>query len=98
MTREDILHESKLTDGGTFSNILEELEECGFIRRFASADTAEANALFQLTDNYTLFYYLCIKKMPSATNTIGLTPSRPHHITSGRDMPLNEYACSTFSR
>ena len=61
-SREDILRESKLSDGGTFSTILEELEECGFIRRFASADTAETNALYQLTDCYTLFYYLCIKK------------------------------------
>ena len=62
MTREDILRESRLSDGGTFSTILEELEECGFIRRFVSADTAETNAMYQLTDNYTLFYYLCIKK------------------------------------
>ena len=62
MAREEILRASKLTDGGTFSTILEELEECGFIRRFSSADTAETNALYQLIDNYTLFYYLCIKK------------------------------------
>ena len=62
MTRDDILRESKLTDGGTFSTILNELEECGFIRRFASADMAETNALYQLIDNYTLFHYLCIKK------------------------------------
>ena len=62
MTREEILSTSKLTDGGTFSTRLEELEECGFIRRFVSADTAETNALYQLIDNYTLFYYFCIKK------------------------------------
>lgn len=62
MTREEMLSASKLSDGGTFSTILEELEESGFIRRFASADTAETNALYQLIDNYTLFYYLCIKK------------------------------------
>ena len=62
MTRENILRESKLSDGGTFSTILEELEECGFIRRFASSDTTDTNALYQLIDNYTLFYYLCIKK------------------------------------
>jgi len=62
MTREEILKASKLSDGGTFSTILEELEECGFIRRFASADTTETNAMYQLIDNYTLFYYLCIKK------------------------------------
>lgn len=62
MTREEILKASKLSDGGTFSTILEELEECGFIRRFASADTTETNAMYQLIDNYTSFYYLCIKK------------------------------------
>ena len=62
MTREEILTTARLSDGGTFSAILEELEECGFIRRFASADTAEANAMYQLIDNYTMFYYHCIKK------------------------------------
>lgn len=62
MTREEILSMSKLSDGGTFSTILEDLEESGFIRRFASADTSETNAMYQLIDNYTLFYYLCIKK------------------------------------
>ena len=62
MTREEILRASKLTDGGTFSTILEELEECGFIRCFVSAETAVANSLYQLIDNFTLFYYLCIKK------------------------------------
>ena len=62
MTRDELLKESKLSDGGTFSSILDELEESGFIRRFASADTAESNAMYQLMDNYTLFYYLCVKK------------------------------------
>lgn len=62
MTRDEILQESRLSDGGTFTTILEELEECGFIRRFASADTSETNAMYQLVDNYTLFHYLCIRK------------------------------------
>ncbi|MBO5626859.1 MAG: AAA family ATPase [Prevotella sp.] len=62
MTREEILSASKLSDGGTFSTILEELEESGFIRHFASADKAETSAMYQLIDNYTLFYYRCIKK------------------------------------
>ena len=45
-----------------FSTILEELEESGFIRRIVSADTTGTNALFQLIDNYTLFFYRCVKK------------------------------------
>ena len=62
MSRDEILKASKLSDGGTFSQILEELEECGFIRKFTSVDTAESNAMYQLIDNYTLFYYHCIQK------------------------------------
>ena len=62
MTREEILNESKLADGGSFSSVLDELEECGFIRRFADSDTQATNAMYQLIDNYTLFYYYCIKK------------------------------------
>ena len=62
MTRDDILREGDFSDGGTFTTILEELEECGFIRRFASADSAEINAMYQLVDNYTIFHYLCIIK------------------------------------
>lgn len=62
MNRDEILSGSKLSDGGTFSFILEELEECGFIRRFVSADTEQNNAMYQLIDNYTLFYRQYIKK------------------------------------
>ena len=82
LTREEILANSKLPDGGSFSTILEELEECGFIRRFASADTAEINAMYQLVDNYTLFYYLCIKKNAfSDEHYWSNTYSSPSHNT-----------------
>jgi len=62
LTRDEILKETGLTDGGTFSVILEELEQCGFIRHYVSIDSKNKNALYQLIDNYTLFYYRCIKK------------------------------------
>ena len=62
MTREEILNKCKLSDGGTFSTVLQQLTECGFIRKFASADSSDNNAQYQLIDNYTLFYYRCIKK------------------------------------
>lgn len=62
MSREEILQETRLKDGGTFSVILKELEESGFIRRYASVDTSQNNCIYQLVDNYTLFYYRCIQK------------------------------------
>lgn len=62
LTRAEILSETKLSDGGTFSNILEELEQCGFIRNYASLTTPQKGGLIQLIDNYTLFYFHCVKK------------------------------------
>lgn len=62
LTRNEILKATKLQDGGTFSTVLEELEQCGFIRYYVSMNSAEQGGLFQLIDNYTLFYYHCIKK------------------------------------
>lgn len=62
LTRNEILRATKLQDGGTFSTVLEELEQCGFIRYYVSLNNSEQGGLFQLIDNYTLFYYHCIKK------------------------------------
>lgn len=62
LTRVEILALTKLTDGGVFTTVLEELEQCGFIRHYASVQTSVQGGLFQLVDNYTLFYYHCIKK------------------------------------
>lgn len=62
LTRNEILKATKLQDGGTFSLVLEELEQCGFIRYYVSLNSSEQGGLFQLIDNYTLFHYHCIKK------------------------------------
>lgn len=62
LTRDEILRSTKIQDGGTFSTILEELEQCGFIRHYVSLNKTEQGGLFQLIDNYTLFHYYCIRK------------------------------------
>lgn len=62
LSRNEILKVSKLQDGGTFSTVLEELEQCGFIRYYRSVNSAEQGGLFQLIDNFTLFHYHCVKK------------------------------------
>ena len=55
LTREDILSATKLTDGGTFGVKLDELEQCGFIRKYKAIGCKAQ--LYQLTDFYTLFYF-----------------------------------------
>ena len=62
MQREELLTTAKLSDNTTFSNALQELEQCGFIRKFLPIGNKSKNAIYQLMDNYTLFYFDFIKK------------------------------------
>lgn len=62
MTRSEIVEELGEDTGSTLSNVLDDLEQCGFIRTYNSIGKAKKDTMFQLIDNYTLFYYLCIKK------------------------------------
>lgn len=57
MTREEILAATRLTDSGALTRKLMELESCGFVRRYRAYGKKERGALYQLVDNYTLFYY-----------------------------------------
>lgn len=54
MTREEILKETKQQDGGNVGIRLEELEQCGFIRKFKAV--GNKGKFYQLTDFYTRFY------------------------------------------
>jgi AAA+ ATPase superfamily predicted ATPase len=57
LTREEILKHTKLPDGGGLTQTLEELELCGFIRRYKAFGKKERHSLFQLSDFFTLFYF-----------------------------------------
>ena len=62
LTRKEILATTKLPDGGTFTTILDNLVDSGFIRNYVSLSTKDKDSSYQLVDNYTLFYYHCIRK------------------------------------
>lgn len=65
MTREELLKITHLQDSGNFTTKLEELESCGFIRKFHQYGMKERNALYQLIDNFTLFYYQFLENPPT---------------------------------
>ena len=56
MTRKELMDELKLKSGGQLSEILENLQKCDFIRKYATIGKSERDALYQLTDLYSLFY------------------------------------------
>ena len=56
LTRGEIVHTANLLNGGGLTKILEELEQCGFIRKYNSFGKKSRSQLHQLVDFYTLFY------------------------------------------
>ncbi len=61
MTREEIIA-GGLSDNGKLTDLLKNLEQCGFIRKYVSYGYDSNHAIFQLIDSYTLFYYKFIKE------------------------------------
>ena len=58
MTREELVASSgKLANNGNLSTCLDNLERSGFVRRYVPIEGRRNNALIQLTDNFTLFYF-----------------------------------------
>lgn len=62
LLRDEILQHSKLSDNKVFSTALQELEQCGFIRKYLPIGAKTKNGVYQLIDNYTLFYFDFIKE------------------------------------
>lgn len=61
ITREDICKKTKISSSGELTKKLKELENCGFIRKYVPFGAESKNALYQLIDNYTLFYNRFLK-------------------------------------
>ena len=57
MTRNEIISTTGIDQGGKISKMLEELEECDFIRSYNSIGKAKKDSVYQLIDNFTLFYF-----------------------------------------
>lgn len=60
MTREELIEEG-IADNGKLTTVLNDLEYCGFVRKYNSIGYKKKKAIFQLLDPYTLFYFKFIK-------------------------------------
>lgn len=61
MPRADLLDEMNLSSGANVTRMLEDLEECGFIRKYNAFGKKRNDAIYQLIDNFTLFYFKFMK-------------------------------------
>lgn len=94
LTRKEIIYGTKLSDGGTTTKILEELEQSGFIRRYLpfGKGKGKRDVLYQLTDPFTLFYLTFVRDSKASGEGAWLSQmdSARWHAWSGYTF---EYLC-----
>ena len=56
LTRQEIMEGLKLNEGGTLTEVLDNLIKCDFVRKYTALGKTERDALYQLTDLFSLFH------------------------------------------
>lgn len=56
MTRKELVSALKMKDGGLLTTVLDNLISCDFVRKYAAIGKSEREALYQLTDLFSLFH------------------------------------------
>lgn len=66
-TRDEILNHLKISSSGTFSDILKDIELCGFVEKYTPYNLNEDSHLsrYCISDHYLQFYYKFIKPIES---------------------------------
>ena len=63
VTREELVASSpRISNNGNLTTCLENLERSGFVRKYCPFSREKKDALLQLVDNYTLFYFKFVKE------------------------------------
>lgn len=57
LSREEMMEALKLSKGGALTEALTNLQNCDFIRKYHSFGKKQRDAIYQLTDLFTLFYH-----------------------------------------
>lgn len=72
--RSEVIRISDMKSGGTFTKILSDLEESGFVAAYPSMDGKQKNTLYRLSDYFTAFYFhfLTPAKRKSSANWLHL--------------------------
>jgi uncharacterized protein len=83
LTRTEILQATKLKSGGGFTNILQELILCGFVKELPPIGNKKEDALYRLMDEFTLFYYKFIHNKKNKTNWLQFTATQEYKIWQG---------------
>ena len=84
MTREELAKSARQKLNGRFSERLLELEQCGFIRKYAPPGRLSRDSVYQLIDNFTLFYFKFMQgRSTAADEWAHVSNSQPGRIWCG---------------
>jgi AAA+ ATPase superfamily predicted ATPase len=79
MPRANLAQAAGLSDGGGLTAVLDGLEQCGFIRRYLPPGRRSRDALYQLVDQFTLFWLKCVEGSTNESEwTSGLGTGERH--------------------
>jgi uncharacterized protein len=67
LTRKAIIQGTGISNGGSVTRLLSELEESGFITKYLPYGKLHRDSLYRITDYYTLFYFHYIENSKSLT-------------------------------
>ena len=81
LTRQELIEAGKFEDNGKLTEILHDLEWCGFIRGYSVMGKKVKNEVFQLIDHYTLFYYEFINGKRRGRNFWQAMQGKPQYNT-----------------
>ena len=81
MTRKELIAYGGFVDNGAFSQLLNDLEWCGFIRSYSMIGKRLKDEIFQLIDHFTLFYYAFINGSRHGKNFWQTMQGKPRYNT-----------------
>lgn len=69
-TRNELADATKLSSGGALTRVMDELLESGFVTKYHPFGTKQKQALYELTDHFTLFFHKFIKDNTSLGSNV----------------------------
>jgi uncharacterized protein len=70
LTRSQLLESSNISNGGNFIRVIENLEDCGFIKSLEPYGKKNRDTVFKIIDFYSIFYLKYIKDNLGNSNNI----------------------------
>ncbi len=83
LTRKELLSATKLSSGGGFSTLLNELVSCGFIKIINPIDKTKEDFLYRLVDEYSIFYFKFLINSKTNNSWLQLANTQAYKIWCG---------------